>query len=198
MLFTTLIYVGGVTYLYSYIIYYTLTNYQLQNSLEESSNSSYDDDDENSEVLIDLLDVSSEDDDSYQEYDELWKNRTIWTFTFNKLNPHSPSTDWSIFNSDTLQPKKVRFHPISSQHNTFSKEDYRRRNELFFSNLRLIKGNPDKIAEIHAELDEYINNEMEVAEQVQEETDQEITEESKEEGTEEEYEETCKESNVVG
>lgn len=50
---------------------------------------------------------------------------------------------------DTSRPKTVRFNPLSLEHVTFDKEEYQRRNDKFFENLRIIRQNPAQLAQIY-------------------------------------------------
>lgn len=102
-----------------------------------------------------------------------WHKGTKLFPTFHKLNPPCLlKLPGSVFDSIPSAPpkkKSVRFHPISLQHDTFSRREYQRRNQEYVDRIGELMRDPSRLAEIYEEIYRFKRDEMNVVEQPQEE-----------------------------
>jgi hypothetical protein len=106
-----------------------------ENANENEDGDDYDDDDD-----------LSEDGDSFEN---LWTHKSRQVSTFKNKNYVIKVLEKL---SDSLHAKTVRFHPLSQEHVTFSKKEYKRRNDEFFENLMTIYKDPVHLFEIDKEV----------------------------------------------
>lgn len=156
-----LVCIGGVSYLYTRLIYLTCCTNELNNNnipfistansrqivitersplinRRDSQSSTDDDDDKNDNLIEDTRDP--------------WIHQSRQVSTFKNKNQDNVIIVLLDKFADTLHPKTVRFHPISEEHVTFSKEEYERRNHEFFDNIKVLYRNPAQLYEIYKEL----------------------------------------------
>ena len=156
----TLIYIGGFSFLYTQLIYHGLSSdgesqRNPSNNPQTSEETAPTRPEMNSLRTAFDIDEEYEDDDdrtaSYTEQDDFsnysWKSNSRLILTFKHKNNCGPH---SVF--DPLKPKTVRFHPISEEHVTFSKEDYRRRNHELLEKISEHQRSRSRLERIYSEL----------------------------------------------
>ena len=166
-----IIYFGGVAYLYIIIFCkaFCSPNNPAQNNDNDNrvrvnyhlANGS--DDEEqvrlNSNVISGYDNDSSEESESSDDdYDESsWINTTRYVSTF-KIS--SESNESSVPSS--AHPKSVKFDPVSREHLTFSRKEYRRKNHEWLASMENYQMFPEIQDEIYLEMMLFKNSEMKV------------------------------------
>lgn len=95
--------------------------------------------------------------------DYSWETFTKSVPTFPEESKKDESVQ--IVLTPSLYPKSVRFHPLSLQHDTFPRHDYRRRNNKYFDKLAWFEQDHRRLERIYEELDLFLKNEIQVIEQ---------------------------------
>ena len=112
--------------------------------------------------------------------DDLIENnnsRNLWIIETRQVPTFKDRNDLTTILIDklinTLYPKTVRFDPISKEHVTFSREDYKRRNQEYFDNISELCRNPAQLFEIYQEL-KVLKAKMPKLETIKEHPDEDI------------------------
>lgn len=200
-----LIYIGGFAYLYIHLFYHGFCNpsstiindeidgevnvnyHQLvESEADEAKNDSiddfdeyeYDDDDDVSDSSLEEYYYHPEKGKYLKEEEEDEGNhRFSWD-----IKTHPVPTFKKPLNKDESssppRPKCVKFSSTSLEHSTFSREEYKRRNEVWIKRLKALQEKPDKLNRIYLQMELFKYFEMEIH---QEPTENEEEEEEKKE-----------------
>lgn len=150
-----LVCIGGVSYLYTRLIYSTCFTNEGGNNNNNPIISRQIQITERS-PLINRRDSQPSTDDDDDDDNVIEDNRDPWIHQSRQVSTFKTQDNLIIVLldkfADTLHPKTVRFHPLSEEHVTFSKEEYQRRNPEYINNINNLYQNPVQLCEIYKEL----------------------------------------------
>lgn len=176
----SIIYLGGLAYLYMKLFHPAFSQQEAENNNQASVSSNLGgagSDEREHSYTINILDNSDSDSDSSYEssdqnkYEISWEGNSRDIETFRKssnLVEHAPQSEHPITTQPgALLPRKyVKFNPISREHWTFSRYEYRRRNDEWFATMEKFRMQPELLQEVYSELRDFIGHEMEVQHQM--------------------------------
>lgn len=170
----SIIYLGSLAYLYMKLFHPAFSQEAENNNqaiVSSNLGSAGSDEGEHS------FDNSDSDGDSSYEYSDENKYESSWEEnsrdieTFRKssnLVENAPQSEHPITTQPgALLPRKyVKFNPISREHWTFSRYEYKRKNDEWCATMEKFRRQPELLQEVYSELWDFIDHEMEVLHQM--------------------------------